>query len=137
MYFSKTTEYAIRVLSYLHRNHQKPHSAAFLHQELSLPYKYLTKLLTELEKKELLLAIRGRDGGFMLKRSAQTIFLAEILEASGEPLEVKRCILGFSECDATNPCALHHDWLKPKKMIEDMLKSTSLASLIDNKETKL
>lgn len=137
MHFSKTTEYAIRVLSYLYRFREKSHSVAFLHKELSLPYKYLTKLMTELQKKELVSASRGRDGGFTLKRDASTIYLAQILEASGEPLESKRCILGFPECDAKNPCALHNQWLKPKSIIEEMLQNTSLATLVDTKETKM
>lgn len=137
MHFSKTTEYAIRVLSYLYRYKEKPHSVAFLHKELDLPYKYLTKLMTELEKKELVSSLRGRDGGFTLKGDAEKIFLAQILQASGEPLEAKRCILGFAECNAKNPCALHDEWLKPKKMIEEMLQNTSLASLVDTKHTKI
>lgn len=137
MHFSKTAEYAIRVLSYLYRYKQKSHSVAFLHKELNLPYKYLTKLMTELEKKELVSASRGRDGGFTLKHDANTIYLKDILEAIGEPLESKRCILGFELCDATNPCALHDQWLKPKNIIEEMLKNTSLRSLVDEKETKI
>lgn len=137
MHFSKTTEYAIRVLSFLCRYNNRFHSVAFLHKELQLPYKYLTKLMTELEKKELVKASRGRDGGFALKREANSIFLAQILEATGEVLESKRCILGFEECNAKNPCALHFEWLKPKQMIEEMLQNTTLASLMESRETKI
>ncbi|MGZ8546907.1 MAG: Rrf2 family transcriptional regulator, partial [Sulfuricurvum sp.] len=63
MHFSKTTEYAIRVLSYLYRYNTTSHSVNVLHQELNLPYKYLTKMVTVLVKKGLLKASRGRDGG--------------------------------------------------------------------------
>lgn len=137
MHFSKTTEYAIRVLSYLHCFPQKTHSATFLHQELQLPYKYLTKLLTELEKKELVNASKGRNGGFTLAKNAKEIYLCDILEAIGESLDSQRCILGFEVCDALNPCALHAKWLGPKKSIENMLKNTSLDTLANNKETKI
>lgn len=137
MHFSKTTEYAIRVLSYLHRHNKSSHSVNVLHQKLGLPYKYLTKLMTELAKKGLVHASRGRDGGLRLAREADTIYLCDILEAIGESLEHERCILGFEKCDAANPCALHDQWVAPKKMIETMLTTTTLASLILNKETKL
>lgn len=137
MHFSKTAEYAIRVLSYLHRHNETSHSVNVLHQELDLPYKYLTKLMTELVKKGLVNASRGREGGLSLARDADTIYLCDILEAIGESLEHERCILGFQKCDATNPCALHEQWSKPKEMIETMLTTTTLASLILNKETKL
>ncbi len=137
MHFSKTAEYAIRVLSYLHRHNETSHSVNVLHQELDLPYKYLTKLMTELVKKGLVNASRGREGGLSLARDADTIYLCDILEAIGESLEHERCILGFQKCDATNPCALHEQWSKPKEIIETMLTTTTLASLILNKETKL
>lgn len=137
MNFSKTAEYAIRVLSYLHRYSETSHSVNVLHKELDLPYKYLTKLMTELVKKGLVNASRGREGGLSLARDADTICLSDILEAIGEPLGHERCILGLGKCDVLNPCALHDKWVKPKEMIETMLTTTTLASLILNKETKL
>ncbi|MCX6073891.1 MAG: Rrf2 family transcriptional regulator [Campylobacterales bacterium] len=137
MHFSKTAEYTIRVLSYLHRHNKTSHSVNVLHQELDLPYKYLTKLMTELAKKGLVHASRGREGGLSLARDANSIYLCDILEAIGESPEYDRCILGFDKCDALNPCALHDQWVQPKEMIETMLTTTTLASLILNKETKL
>lgn len=137
MHFSKTAEYAIRVLSYLHRHNETSHSVNVLHQELGLPYKYLTKMMTDLVKKGLVVASRGREGGVSLAKDADSIRLCDILEAIGEPLEHERCILGFDKCDALNPCALHDQWIAPKDMIEIMLTETTLASLLHNKETKL
>jgi Rrf2 family protein len=137
LHFSKTAEYAIRILTYLHRYHDTSHSVNVLHQELNLPYKYLTKMVTDLVKKGLIHSSRGREGGISLARSADQIRLCDILEAIGEPLEHERCILGFDKCDALNPCALHDQWVQPKEMIETMLTSTTLSSLLNNKETKL
>ena len=137
MHFSKTAEYTIRVLTYLHRHDETSHSVNILHKELDLPYKYLTKLMTELVKKGLVNASRGREGGLSLARNADDIYLCDILEAIGETLEQERCILGFEKCDASNPCALHDQWVKPKELIETMLTTTTLASLLQNRETKL
>ncbi|QOP42615.1 Rrf2 family transcriptional regulator [Sulfurimonas sediminis] len=137
MHFSKTTEYAIRVLSYLDRYPNKAHSASFLHKELGLPYKYLTKLMTQLEKQDLVNVLKGRNGGFNLAKDSEQIFLCDILEAIGEPLEFDRCILGFEMCDASNPCALHSQWIEPKINIENMLQTTSLASLANDIKTKI
>ena len=137
MHFSKTTEYAIRILSYLHRYSSESHSVSFLHKELELPYKYLTKLMTELVKKGLVNATKGCNGGFSLAIDAEKIYLCDILESVGESLESNRCILGFEKCDASDPCSLHSQWLEPKTIIENMLQTTSLASLMSNKETKI
>jgi len=137
MHFSKTAEYAIRVLTYLHRHNETTHSVNELHQALNLPYKYLTKMVTDLVKKGLVNSSRGREGGISLAKAADFIHLSDILEAIGEPLESDRCILGFEKCDASNPCALHGQWAPPKAMIEEMLTVTTLASLLQNQETKL
>ena len=137
MHFSKTTEYAVRILSYLYRYSEEPHSAAFLHKELELPYKYLTKLMTKLEKDGFVSATRGRNGGFKLSMDAESIYLHAIVESLGDSMESQRCILGFAMCDASNPCALHHKWLKPKKAIDEMLESTTLAQLMQNEERKI
>lgn len=137
MHFSKTTEYAIRVLSYLDRYNDSTHSVNHLHQELELPYKYLTRVVTDLVKKGLIVSMRGREGGITLAKKAEEIRLCDILDAIGEPLEPNRCILGFEKCDAANPCALHDQWVAPKNMIETMLTETTLSSLSHNKQTKL
>lgn len=137
MHFSKTTEYAIRVLAYLHRYHETSHSVNVLHKELDLPYKYLTKMMTELVKKGLVSASRGREGGVRLAKSADSIYLCDILEAVGETHESDHCILGFDKCDAANPCTLHDQWMQPKRMIEAMLTKTTLYSLLQDKVTKL
>ena len=137
MRFSKTTEYAVRVLSYLYRYPTEPHSAAFLHKELAFPYKYLTKILTKLQKQGFVNATKGCNGGFVLAMDANAIYLCDIVESLGESLESQRCILGFEMCDAKNPCSLHNKWLKPKKAIDEMLETTTLASLMENEERKI
>jgi len=137
MHFSKTAEYTIRVLLYLHLHQSQAHSVAFLHKELDLPYKYLTKLMTQLEKRGLLVSKKGRNGGFRLAMDAKEIYLSDILEAIDEPIDENRCILGFEMCDALNPCALHNKWVGPKKKIENMIQTTSLASLAKDNNTKM
>lgn len=137
MHFSKTSEYAIRILTYLDRHHETSHSVNELHQRLGLPYKYLTGLVTRLVKEGLIHASRGREGGIRLAKSAEEIHLSDILNAVGEPLESDRCILGFASCDASNPCVLHAQWAGPKKEIDTMLRTTTLAILSAQPDTKL
>lgn len=137
MQFSKTAQYAIRVLSYLHKHSEKSHSVNTMHQELELPYKYLTKLMTELVKQKLVKSSRGRDGGFSLAKDASQIFLSDILQAIGEALDSQKCVLGFEKCDSTNPCALHEKWDEPNKLIENIFTTTTLESLLLDKNTKL
>ncbi|MDA7818427.1 Rrf2 family transcriptional regulator [Sulfurimonas sp.] len=137
MQFSKTAQYAIRTLSYLYRYSEKPHSVNTIHKELNLPYKYITKLMTELVKQGLVKSTRGRDGGFTLEKDASEIMLCDIFEAIGEPLEDDQCILGFEKCNAKNPCALHNKWDEPNQMIQSIFTTATLESLFIDQNLKL
>lgn len=52
----------------------------------NLPAPYLEKLLIELRRANLVVSVRGPQGGYRLARSASKISLGEILEAVGETI---------------------------------------------------
>lgn len=63
MTFSKTTEYALRVLALMAGDDKKLYSSLELHKKLKIPKKYLQRLLTDLSKSGLIKSIQGRSGG--------------------------------------------------------------------------
>jgi Rrf2 family transcriptional regulator, iron-sulfur cluster assembly transcription factor len=68
---------------------QPPHtlvSVNTLAQRQSLPAPYLEKLLIELRKAGLVVAVRGAQGGYRLAKPPADISLGQILEAVGESL---------------------------------------------------
>ncbi|MBT4762816.1 MAG: Rrf2 family transcriptional regulator [Bdellovibrionaceae bacterium] len=137
MRFSKTSEYAIRVLTFMAYDETKVYSANFLHEELGLPYRYLTKLMTELSKKKLVQRVRGREGGFCIKKKLSQITVKDIVHAVDENMDFKRCILGFDKCSDDSPCSMHKYWEKHKKQINKMAESVSLDDLRKSKTVKL
>ena len=85
MQLSNTSKYAIRILSYITKNEDKKlQNAKELSEILEIPYKFLTKIMTDLVKKEFILSIRGREGGYKLARSASSISVLDILNAFNE-----------------------------------------------------
>ena len=130
MRFNKTTEYAIRILAYMATNKDNsPQSATLLHQELELPYKYITKLMTAISKKGLVTTSRGRVGGFTLTKDSAEIKLIEIVSAVEHLDTGKTCVLGFPSCSGEQPCNLHKYWLAPSSAIQNMLETTTLQDL--------
>ncbi len=103
-------------------------SAAFIHEQTGIPYKYLTMLMTKLAKADLLTVARGRNGGFTLSRNLDEIFLGDVLTAIGEN-NCTNCAFTESECDEHNPCALHDFYRIPKNALEKMLVNTTLAEI--------
>ena len=76
-----------------------------------VPPAYISKVLQRLEGAGLVLARKGRSGGYRLARQPGAILLAEILSALDEPaVDLKACVFGWDVCSDAKPCALHHTW---------------------------
>ena len=130
MELNNTSKYAIRILGYIaNYSEGKLLSARELSEALNIPYKFLTKIVTDLVKEGYIVSIRGREGGNKLSRDASQITLMEILNTFNELNTQAECILGIGPCDNKKRCALHDQWLKPKSMINKMFQNTTLKDL--------
>ncbi len=123
--FSKTAQYAFRILIFMGKDDKTLYSATYIHEQTGIPYKYLTMLMTKLSKAELLTALRGRNGGFTLSRDKNKINLLDVLDAIGEN-RFDQCMLTCQDCDKIEHCEIHDDFQKPKEGVLNMLKSTTL-----------
>jgi len=133
MRFSKTTEYAIRILTYMgEKGSSSPHSASAVHKDLELPYKYITRLMTALAKKGLIKPIRGRDGGFVLAKEMTHISLLEIVSVFDTISGKGSCVLGYQKCSDDLPCCMHRYWEGPQNAITKMLNETMLRDLVSS-----
>ena len=128
MKLSNTSQYSIRILTYI-ANKKQLCSAKELAETLCIPYKFLTKIMTELVKANFILSTRGREGGYKLSRPASKINIMDILNNFNEFVKQEDCLLGIGKCDGSNKCGLHDQWTKPKRMIKKMFENTSLADL--------
>jgi Rrf2 family transcriptional regulator, iron-sulfur cluster assembly transcription factor len=128
MDLSKTTRYAIRLMSYMASSGEKNHSSADLHLRLGIPRQYLRQLMTRLAKKDLLQSDKGRTGGFTLARSANLIFLSEIIAATDDTPLFQSCVLGFENCRLDGKCPLHDKWTEAR---QKMIMTFELISLSD------
>jgi Rrf2 family protein len=129
MDLSKTTRYAIRLMSYMASSGVKSHSSADLNLRLGIPRQYLRQLLTRLTKKELLHSDKGRTGGFTLARSANRIFLSEVIAATDETPLLQSCVLGFENCQLAGKCYLHDKWTEARQKMIGTFQSISLADM--------
>lgn len=129
MFISKTSEYALRILTYMALNNEQLLSAKSLFEELHIPKRYLMRLLTDLSKSGFITAIRGRSGGYVLARPLETIFFSEIIDSVEGLLSFESCVLGNTFCPVDKPCVMHQIWDKPKMAFLETIKNTTLADL--------
>jgi len=130
MQLSHTSQYAIRILSYIaNQKDEKLQHAKDLSDTLSISYKFLTKIMGVLVKADFIISIRGREGGYKLARAASDITLLEIVNQFNELKEDNQCILGIGICDGIKKCSLHDQWLQPRELMMKMFAETTLESL--------
>lgn len=110
MYFSKTTEYVLRISIYLHENNKSLVSAKRMSEELSIPYKYIGHILTMMSNKNLLNVTRGKFGGYKLAVGVSNFSVSQVVERFEDKSRNHRCLLGETHCSEINPCTMYKQW---------------------------
>src|SRR3989339_718222 len=124
MTLSKTTEYALRVLSFMANDSAKMYTSSELFKQLKIPKKYLQRLLTDLSKNGLIKSIQGRNGGFVFAKKIEKIFISDIIEAVEGFKKEPSCFFGFEKCALENPCAMHDIWTASQQDLIKVLSTT-------------
>ena len=110
---SKKTDYALIALAYVAAIGNKPTSARDIAERHDIPVELLAKVLQRLVQKGMLKSQQGIHGGYVLARAADTMTVAEIVEAIDGPLMLTVCgttderCEQFSKCNIRDP--LHRD----------------------------
>ena len=99
-------------------------------QEISLSY--LEQLFAKLRREQLVTSARGPGGGYRLSRSGKDIYVAEIIDAVDESVDVTNC-QGKGNCHQGETCLTHHLWEDLSSQIHDFLSQISLGDLMDGR----
>ncbi len=130
MQLSNTSQYAIRMLAYMADKKDSPLiNATELAKVLQIPYKFLTKIMTELVKADLVVSVRGREGGYSLNKKASDIKVDDILNIFHDSIQEEQCVLGIGFCNGMCKCALHDQWMEPKLLLQKMFRESSLEDI--------
>lgn len=129
MNFSKTTEYALRILSYMSLDENKLYTTNDLFEKLQIPFRYLRKQMNFLMKQGLLVSVQGKQGGYQIAKPLNEISLMDIVEATDELKKENLCFFGFQDCPLTSRCAMHEKWVDVRNKSLEILKTTSLLDL--------
>lgn len=93
MMFSTKAEYGVRVMAHLAgRDGAGPVALGAIASAEGLPLAYLEHLMARLRRAELVASRRGARGGYSLARPAQSISMAEVVEALEGDIAPIECI---------------------------------------------
>jgi Rrf2 family iron-sulfur cluster assembly transcriptional regulator len=129
--FSKTCEYAIKIMIYIASRHEDEGIRAGLEdisKAIDSPKAFTAKILQQLSRAKLLDSLRGRSGGFLITKNRIIILADIVLAIDGDGL-TNGCVLGFKVCDEKHPCPVHFKYKALKETIKFTLLNTSLSEL--------
>ena len=109
-----------------------------LRQGISLDY--LEQIFSKLRKKEIVLSVRGNQGGYVLNKKAKEIKLTNILDAVDEKVKTVQCKKESKKgCNGkSTKCLTHNLWDELENHINDFFEKKSLEDLIqDNIERRI
>jgi Rrf2 family protein len=98
-----------------------------------IPPSFMAKILRSLVRARLLRSSRGVHGGFSLARPASKISLLDVVEAIEGPLSLTNCTPDAHGCPRSDDCPATGVWLEVQHRMADVLRNTSLATMLSKK----
>ena len=134
MRLSSTARYGLRAMSDLcvHSQNSEPVSVSDIASRQNIPVTYLEQLFRKLRAGGLLASVRGAQGGYLLSRKADEISIADILQALGEPFIFGSCQTEKG-CENAVTCPTFNLWRRVKGSVDEILKTTTLADIVDER----
>ncbi len=113
-----------------------PVSLAHISERQGISLSYLEQLFSRLRRRQLVSSIRGPGGGYQLSRSADSVYVAEVVDAVSESLDTTRCG-NKGDCQNGEKCLTHHLWSDLSEQIHQFLSNISLGDLMRKREIQV
>lgn len=107
-----------------------PASAREIAERRGIPARFLEQLFVALRRANLVTAVRGAHGGFVLAREPRAITVLEVVEALEGQLSAAVCDgERGTECTQAGACAAAPVWARATAALRDVFDTATLAEL--------
>ncbi len=132
--FSTSCHYGLQAMLYIamHSSEDKNVGLKVIAEGQDIPRHFLSKILQQLVKNNLLLSMKGPTGGFSLAKAPEKITLIKIIEAIDGLGVFNKCGIGFKQCNDKKPCPIHDEYKKVRQQVENLFSSKNLQDLIED-----
>ena len=138
MRLSKRGEYALRALIDLGIAHQlgsKLIKVSRLADSEQIPVKFLEQILAQLKRADYLGSLRGKNGGYFLKKPVDKIIIGDIVRLIDGPLAPIPCVSQTAykrcSCPDENHCGLRILMMDVRTAITTILDRHTLADVVE------
>lgn len=126
---SQTVEYALRAVVYLADQHSSPLTTEQIALRTRVPKAYLSKILQNLVRAEVVNSQRGLGGGMTLARSPDELTILDVVNAVEPIARIRSCPLGLTT-HGVRLCPLHRRLDNALALVEDAFAKTTLRDVI-------
>ena len=133
MAFSQKTVYALRATYELARRQgQGPVSIPQLAEVQAIPPRFLENILIQLKQSGIVESVRGKEGGYMLARSANLVKVGDVLRAIEGSMYPVNCLGGKAQdnCPMRDDCVFLPMWRQALDAMLAVYDGTSLGDLV-------
>jgi len=123
---SRKVDYALLILSYLDRRREGG-CAREIADRFNLSKGFVANILKELCQKGFVASHRGAKGGYLLRRPAEEVSLAELMEALDEGFHLAEC--NKAPCEFSSVCTVKGTIAEVHRRIRDVLRGVTLAEV--------
>ncbi|CAN5909058.1 Rrf2 family transcriptional regulator [soil metagenome] len=128
MYLTQTAQYAVRALLLIASRTPKSVRVGEIATRIAAPVNYLSKILHQLVRAELLVSSRGPTGGYRLAVPEASITLRCVASVYSAPTS-GHCLLRQGQCGAAGRCEAHERWITLVQPMDAFFNTTTLADL--------
>lgn len=127
--FSQTVEYALRAVAYLADHSPEARTTDQISEATKVPKPYLSKVLQNLRRNQIVHSQRGVGGGVTLVKSPDQLTILDVVNAVEPIVRIDVCPLGLKS-HGTHLCPLHRRMDDALASVEQAFQSTTLAELL-------
>ncbi|ANW94866.1 Rrf2 family transcriptional regulator [Wenyingzhuangia fucanilytica] len=130
--FSKACEYAIKATLHIAHSSNRDEKCSLknIAEAIASPEAFTAKILQSLAKNNIIISIKGANGGYVLDNKKQkTTTLMQIVTAVDGDKIYNGCGLGLHQCNEDKPCPIHNEFKLIRNNLKEMLQNTTIAKL--------
>ena len=100
-------------------------------ENTGIPLPTVAKLMKNLVRAGLVKSLRGVNGGYSLNQAAETVTVADVIEAIEGPIAITACVDTSEEhCSYETLCPVQGKWNRVNNAVTDALREVTLAEMV-------
>lgn len=135
MALAMKADYALRAMVELAAEPEGILPTRQLADRTGVGYAFMTKIVSDLQRRRLAEVIRGNRGGVRISCDPRDITALQVVEAVSGPLELSQCVLDAASCSRSAFCAMRDMLIKAQEQLAETL-SVDLRSLAKSQKRK-